>query len=47
MDGFTYLNPGSVSIPKESTPHSYMILEGRTFTWKTLDGEAYKTENFS
>ena len=44
MDGFTYLNPGSVSIPKENTPHSYMILEDRTFTWKKLDGTVYKSE---
>ena len=44
MDGFTYLNPGSVSIPKENTPHSYLILEDHTFTWKTLDGTAYKSE---
>ena len=43
-DTFTYLNPGSVSIPKEGTPHSYMILEDRTFLWKTLDGEIYQTE---
>ncbi len=37
-----YLNPGSVSIPKEQTPHSYMILENDTFIWKTLDGKKYK-----
>ena len=46
MESFSYLNPGSVSIPKENTPHSYMILEGRTFTWKTLDGSIYSTEAF-
>ena len=43
MEGFTYLNPGSVSIPKENTPHGYMILEDKTFTWKTLDGSVYNT----
>lgn len=43
-DGFIYLNPGSVSIPKESSPRSYMILDDRTFTWKTLNGEIYRTE---
>ena len=42
-DGFTYLNPGSVSIPKEGSAHSYMILEDRTFTWKALDGTPYQT----
>lgn len=36
-----YLNPGSVSIPKEDSAHSYMILEGGTFTWKDLDGQVY------
>ena len=46
MERFSYLNPGSVSIPKENTPHSYMILEGRTFSWKTLDGSIYSTEAF-
>ena len=46
-DGFAYLNPGSVSIPKENTPHGYMILEKKTFTWKTLEGEAYLKETFN
>ena len=39
--GVTYLNPGSVSIPKNGTPHSYMTLEGEAFTWKTLNGETF------
>ncbi len=37
-----YLNPGSVSIPKEDSPHGYMVFEGNAFLWKTLDGDAYK-----
>lgn len=40
---FTYLNPGSVSIPKENSPHSYMTFDGKTFLWKTLEGEIYKS----
>ncbi|MCI8496897.1 MAG: phosphodiesterase [Clostridiales bacterium] len=32
-----YLNPGSVSIPKENSPHSYMILTDGVFLWKQLD----------
>ena len=36
-----YLNPGSVSIPKEGSAHSYMILENETVTWKNLEGEIY------
>ena len=39
--GFWYLNPGSVSIPKENSPHSYMTLEDGQFLWKDLDGAMY------
>ena len=35
-----YLNPGSVSIPKENSPHSYMTLEGNTTQWKELESSA-------
>ena len=41
-EDFVYLNPGSVSIPKENSPHSYMTLENGLFTWRTLEGEAYR-----
>ena len=43
VGGVTVLNPGSVSIPKENSPHSYMMLENGVFTWKSLDGEIYRT----
>ena len=36
-----YLNPGSVSIPKEGSCHGYMILDDNGFTWKDLDGNEY------
>ncbi len=39
---YTYMNPGSVSIPKGGTPHGYMTLEDGVFLWKTLDGEEYR-----
>lgn len=35
---YTYMNPGSVSIPKEGSWHGYMILENGHFLWKNLDG---------
>ena len=38
-DGVRYLNPGSVSIPKEDSWHGYLILENGTFTFKNLSGE--------
>ncbi len=40
----TYLNCGSVSIPKENSPHSYMTFDGNEFLWKNLEnGEVYKS----
>lgn len=35
---YRYLNPGSVSIPKENSWHGYMVLENGLFTWKDFDG---------
>lgn len=43
-DGNLYLNPGSVSIPKNGSPNGYMILENRRVQWKTLEGEIYHEE---
>ncbi len=41
---YVYMNPGSVSIPKEQSPHSYMILENGVFLWKNLEtGETYNS----
>ena len=42
-DDHTYLNPGSVSIPKENSPHSYMTFDGTEFLWKDLEGGIYKS----
>ena len=42
-DGVTYLNPGSLAIPKEDSPHSYMTLEDGVFLWKDLlTGAVYR-----
>ncbi len=38
-----YINPGSVSIPKENSPHSYVIFENGEFIWKDLEQKEYKT----
>ncbi|MDD5923689.1 MAG: phosphodiesterase [Clostridia bacterium] len=40
-DNNIYLNPGSVSIPKENSPHSYMIIEDELVMWKTIDGNTF------
>lgn len=44
-DGSTYqyLNPGSVSIPKEGSARGYIVYESGIFSWKNLDGEEYMT----
>lgn len=42
-ENYVYLNPGSVSIPKEGSAHSYLVLEDGSFLWKTLEGETYLT----
>jgi putative phosphoesterase len=40
--GYIYMNPGSTSIPKEASPHSYVIYEDGVFTWFDLEtGESY------
>lgn len=36
--GWRYLNPGSVSIPKEGSARGYMTLEDGAFQWKDLSG---------
>ena len=39
----TYVNCGSVSIPKEDSPHCYLVLEENVLLWKNLEtGEIFK-----
>lgn len=45
-ESFTYVNPGSTSIPKNGSAHSYAILENGVFSWKDLEnGQTYREEN--
>ncbi|MBR1736497.1 MAG: metallophosphoesterase family protein, partial [Firmicutes bacterium] len=37
INGYTYINPGSVSIPKNGNKNSYMIFSDNTFTIKDFD----------
>ena len=44
-EAFTCINPGSTSIPKQNTPHSFAILEDGEMRWVDLEsGEAYRRE---
>lgn len=41
-EDYVYMNPGSVSIPKEGSAHSYMVYDDGVFLWKNLEGEVYQ-----
>ena len=44
---YTYMNPGSVSIPKNGSAHSYMTWEDGTFCWKDVEtGETWQEHKF-
>ena len=40
-DSFTYMNPGSVSIPKSDSARGYIVLSDVRFSWRKLDGTEY------
>lgn len=44
VQGITYMNPGSVSIPKEGSRHGYMIMQDGDFRWKDLEGNMISPE---
>lgn len=41
-----YLNPGSIALPKENNPRTYMTYENRCFTIKDLEGNIVLTKQF-
>lgn len=40
---YWYINPGSISLPKAGTEHGYVVLDDKTFLWKTLEGNTYNS----
>jgi putative phosphoesterase len=42
----TYINPGSITLPKENCPRSYVIYEDRKFTFYNTNSEIVKTAVF-
>lgn len=36
-DGIRFINPGSVSIPKENSPHSAIVYEDGSFNWLNIE----------
>ena len=43
MEGYTLLNPGSVSIPKEGNPPTYAVFENGIFSIKDFQGNVVKS----
>lgn len=44
--GIYFLNPGSISLPKENKPHTYGIIENDLFQIKDLDGNLIEEISF-
>ena len=42
----TYITPGSVSIPKENSAHSYIVITDDEIIFKDLDGNVYKKVSY-
>ena len=41
-NGNTYINPGSITLPKEDCPRSYIVYESRCFSFRDLNGNIIK-----
>ena len=41
---YRYINPGSVSLPKEDSPKSYLLVEGDCLSFGTLEGQLWRQE---
>ena len=43
-ESYLHINPGSVSLPKENSPKSYVLLDGDEVLFCDLDGTPYRRE---
>ena len=46
LGGMLYVNPGSVSLPRNKSKNSYIMMYEWGMHWKTLDGEIYHELRF-
>ena len=46
LENYAWVNPGSISLPKENNPKTYATLEGRTVQIKTMDGKVHTEFEF-
>ena len=47
VNGVYYINPGSITLPKEKSENSYGVLQGEKFFIKDLEGNVIKTIELS
>ncbi len=47
LEKATYINPGSISMPKEEQENSYMVYENKNFIIKNLEGKELKSLNLA
>lgn len=45
-EGYIYINPGSVSIPKENSHNGYILYSSGGFQWKDFDGNVIMQTSF-
>ena len=43
-NGIIFANPGSISLPKNNTEHSYIIFDENEIALKNVDGQIIKTK---
>lgn len=46
-DGLVFVNPGSISLPKNNTAHSYLIIDDNKLILKDIDGKVIEKKNIS
>ena len=46
LEDYAWVNPGSISLPKEGNPKTYATLEGREVLIKTMDGAVHTSFRF-
>ena len=44
-NGIIFANPGSISLPKNNTEHSYIIFDSNTIILKDVDGNIIQEKN--
>ena len=45
-ENYIYMNPGSVSIPKENSYHGYMLMDEQEIYWKDFEGKIYDRRKY-